>query len=209
VGGGEVSTKTVEHYASLGWRVVCADSGANRLKKTGVVPEIIIGDMDSLAGIDGWRTRARVLEIAEQDTTDFEKCLYSIEAPLYVACGFTGDRFDHTLAGLHVLQKYVATHRVIMSAGNDICFACDGDLAINLPTDNRFSIYPLTPTMFKCSSGLHYPLESLLLEQGGMIGTSNRTNLNGVELKIEYGVYAVILPKALLGDVVLHLLPQT
>lgn len=201
VGAGSIPIALVKEYQGRQWPIVCADGAADVLEQHGIPPDMIIGDMDSVLTIDHWRTRTRVLELSEQDTTDFEKCLYSTEAPLYLACGFTGDRLDHTLASLHVLQKFVSTRRVVMTAGRDICIARNADLSIALAADVRFSIYPLSRTFFKSSSGLEYPLDGLTLEQGSVIGTSNRTVAGQIELKIESGEYALILPSAMLPKV--------
>lgn len=205
VGGGTVNLNLLSDFAHRGWPVICADGGVAHLRGGNLVPELIIGDMDSIADIDNWRNQTQVVEIEEQDTTDFEKCLYSVAAPLYLACGFTGSRFDHTLASLHTLQKYAPTHTVLLLAGDDICLVCTQDLTIRLPSDSRFSVYPLSKTRFHRSQGLRYPLDNLVLEQGEMIGTSNRTTDNRIEVQLDYGIYALILPVKQLDEVITHL----
>ncbi len=207
VGAGTVSTSLISNAVARGWPIVCADGGVNYLQEVDAIPSVVIGDMDSLARVEHWQQTTTLVQLSEQDTTDFEKCLYTVSAPLYLADGFSGSRFDHTLASLHTLQKYVATHRVVMTAGTDICFACDGDLHIALAAGIRCSIYPLCRTLFRASTGLKYPLDGLTLEQGGMIGTSNTTTGRAVELQIEYGVYLVILPVDTLQNVLTALLP--
>jgi thiamine pyrophosphokinase len=47
-----------------------------------------------------------VHHLPEQDTTDFEKCLYSVAAPLLLGVGFLGGRADHHLAAMNVLVRY-------------------------------------------------------------------------------------------------------
>ena len=44
--------------------------------------------------------------IAEQDTTDLEKCLDSVEAPLFLGLGFLGGRIDHHLAAMNALVRH-------------------------------------------------------------------------------------------------------
>ena len=51
------------------------------------------------------------MQIAEQETTDFEKAIYSTRAPVTVALGMTGKRFDHTLAALDAVTRYAAGGR--------------------------------------------------------------------------------------------------
>ena len=69
IGGGDVNSQMVADYASCGWRVVCADGGANQLQGGSLVPDLIIGDLDSLSDAEYWRTQTTVLELSEQDTT--------------------------------------------------------------------------------------------------------------------------------------------
>ena len=46
----------------------------------------------------------------------------------------------------------------------------------------RVSIHPLAPIRFVRSSGLFYPMDDLLLEPGGLIGTSNEGTGGRVEI---------------------------
>ena len=84
VGGGSFDAALLRSFAEDGALVVGADGGADAALAAGVVPELVIGDLDSVADAEAWRSRSRVIAIAEQDTTDFEKCLYSVTAPVTV-----------------------------------------------------------------------------------------------------------------------------
>ncbi len=185
--------EVVEKYAGRGWPLVAADGGADHLLEAGLEPDVIVGDLDSLANPGHWRSD-QLLPIREQNTTDFEKCLYSVEAPLLLATGFTGSRFDHSLAALHVMHKYVRSHRVVLISGDDLCMAFDGNLSLDLSVGSRFSVYPLNKTVFVSSTGLKYPLDGLRLESGGMIGTSNQVVHEKIQVTVESGAYCVILP---------------
>ena len=81
-----------------------------------IIPDLIIGDLDSLLQRPVWESMTNVVRLAEQDTTDFEKCLYSVSAPLFLAFGFTGNRLDHTLAAVHIAAKYIAEKSIILVA---------------------------------------------------------------------------------------------
>ena len=204
VGGGDVHIELVRHYATSGWPVIAADGGADVLLEEGVEPNVIIGDLDSLANPDCWK-KTRVIAISEQDTTDFEKCLYSVEAPLLLATGFTGSRFDHTLAAFHVLHKYVNSRCVLLLAGEDVCLARNRDLTIDMNVGSRFSIYPLGSTEFCGSRGLEFPLDGLALASGDMIGTSNRVVDEKVQVSVKHGVYCVIVPIEVLDSLIAQL----
>ncbi len=186
--------------------IIAADGGANRLDALDIVPEAIIGDLDSLADRQGWRERTRIIEIGEQDTVDFEKCLYSIDAPRFLATGFVGGRIDHSLAVIHVMGKYAAAKPVLLIGEQDISFAHVGVLELTLQPDVPFSIFPLQPISFAGSRGLAHPLKGLHMAPATFIGTSNRTSEPAV--RIEPGAaftdipYVITLPYAMLDHVI-------
>lgn len=193
VGGAKFDESVLLSLIRAGCSVVAADGGANILRKLGLSPSAIVGDLDSLQNIDHWKNQTKVLHIAEQDSTDFEKCLYTVKAPITVAIGFTGQRFDHTLVTLHLMQSYVDL-KLLLVTGEDVCFAWRGDLTMRLPEGERFSLYPLTRTEFISSTGLKYPLNELTMEQGSLIGTSNRSVAGNVEVMAKQdGIYLVIV----------------
>ncbi len=198
LGGGWVDLKLLAELVDVGVPLVAADGGANCLADSDVRPDAIIGDLDSLADAARWRTRTRLIPLAEQDTTDLEKCLYSVEAPAFVGIGFTGGRLDHTLGALHVLLRYAADKPVVLAAERDWVFVPRRDVDLVLPLGSRLSVYPLAPTRIVRSEGLRYPLTGLQLSAGELVGTSNEVSDSAV--RIEFGpdatpACAVILPR--------------
>jgi len=204
IGGGDVEWTILFALIEQGYPLIAVDGGANRLKQNEIVPDLIIGDLDSLAERQYWETRTTVTEISEQSSTDFEKALYSTEAPLYLAFGFIGKRFDHSLSALHILIKYNATKQVILVDCVDLMFLATGISEFPLPKDTRLSIYPVSPVTFKSSTGLLYPLDGLIMEQGTFIGTSNITNSENVQIIPQNSIsdhYLLILPNLHLDQI--------
>ncbi|MFD1809456.1 thiamine pyrophosphokinase [Gemmobacter lanyuensis] len=71
--------------------VVAADGGADRALALGVRPAAVIGDFDSIsAAAKAQLQGAQMLHLAEQETTDFDKALRSIRAPMVLALGVMG-----------------------------------------------------------------------------------------------------------------------
>jgi thiamine pyrophosphokinase len=173
VGGGQLDVHLLHQLAANGAHLVGADGGGDAIKAAGLVPEAIIGDFDSLVDAEGWDARTRLLRIPEQDTTDFEKALYSTSAMVTVALGMTGGRFDHTLAALDAVLRHAAKRHIILVDEQDIALALAGPFAFAVAAGERVSIHPLGPVRFSHSEGLAYPLDGLLLEPGVRIGTSN------------------------------------
>jgi len=174
VGGAAFDARLVEKLVRRGFALIAADGAADELALVGVTADLVIGDMDSIADAKAFAGRARVIRLDEQETTDLEKCLYATRAPLYVALGVTGQRFDHTLAALHAATKYAPDKKLILVDTHDIAVALSGRFAFEVAAGERVSVHPLAPIRFAASEGLAYPLDGIELAPGVRTGTSNR-----------------------------------
>lgn len=174
IGTGHVHMDQFLSIYKKGHPLVAVDGGANHLKNLNIIPNKIIGDLDSLEDKDYWKEKTDVIEIADQNSTDLEKVLDNTNASLYFAFGFAGDRFDHTLEIMHILSKY-RKKQIIFFAGQDIVFRIPKLWKVELPTGTRVSLYPLHKTKILKSSGLKWPVDELEMRQGHIIGTSNET----------------------------------
>jgi thiamine pyrophosphokinase len=173
VGGGSVDAALLRGLHARGARLVGADGGADRIAAAGLAPEIIIGDFDSLASPQSWVGKARLMRISEQLTTDFEKALYSTRAPVTVALGMTGGRFDHTLAALDAVARHAPGRHIILVDEEDVALALTAAFSFAVDAGERVSVHPLAPVTFRHSRGLLYPLDALRLAPGIRSGTSN------------------------------------
>ncbi len=192
IGAGRTVAKQFAKSRALAPIVVAADGGAKVALKNGVVPDAVIGDFDGIGARHGRVPAARFHRIAEQETTDFEKCLYSVNAPFAIALGVTGTRFDHSLAAMNA----IARHRgfpVLVLSGKDVIFRCPARLELNLPIGTRLSLFPLAEVQGR-SGGLEYPIDGLTFSPSGRIGTSNRTCAKAVTLEFTAPHMLVILP---------------
>jgi|GEM_PF-269536 len=210
VGGGALDTHLLHRLAAEGAHLVGADGGGDAIRQAGLVPEAIIGDFDSIADRTGWDARTRLMPIAEQETTDFEKVLYSTAAPVTVGLGMTGKRFDHTLAALDALARFAAGRRIILVDESDIALALAGPFEFTVEPGARVSVHPLTPTRFAGSTGLVYPLDGLLLAPGIRTGTSNAADAASFSIEPDGdGVYLLILERRWLDSLIAVLLDAT
>ncbi|WP_339112075.1 thiamine diphosphokinase [Thioclava sp. GXIMD2076] len=200
MGGGEIDTQDVYQALEFAPHLVAADGGANKAMALDLMPEAVIGDLDSLSAQARNRIAPdRIHHVAEQDSVDFEKALRLTCAPFYLGLGFTGRRVDHTLAALSVLVRFPERPILLLDA-SDIIFSAPPEMRLDLPVGMRLSLYPLGPCDGS-STGLQYPLDGVRLDPVGMIGTSNKVT-GPVTLKMT-GPCLVILPKAALR-IVLH-----
>jgi thiamine pyrophosphokinase len=182
VGGGAVDPGLLVELAGRGVALVGADGGADAIGDAGLLPAAVIGDLDSVRDRAAWEHRTRVIHIPEQITTDFQKALYSTSAPVTLALGMTGKRLDHTLAALSAVLQYAPTRRLLLVDEVDVALAVVGSIRFTAGPRERVSIHPLLPIRFSHSTGLFYPMDGLVLEPGGLIGTSNETTGKAVEV---------------------------
>lgn len=205
LGGGEVNKDVLSQALLIAPRIVGADGGANVAHAYGKSPDWVVGDLDSidrqiLADMDP----ARVLFVAEQETTDFEKCLMRIKAPFILGLGFTGPRFDHTLAAWNALAKH-PDRACLLLGQKDVAFLSPPRLHLELVADTRVSIFPLAPTRGR-SRGLRWPIDGLELSPLGRIGTSNAAE-GPVTLEFDTPGALLILPRSALGAAIDALRP--
>lgn len=203
VGGGAVDPALLVELARRGVTLVGADGGGDAIGDAGLVPAAIIGDLDSLRDRAGWEGRTRVIHIPEQITTDFQKALYSTQAPVTLALGMTGKRLDHTLAALSAVLQFAPQRRLVLVDEVDVALAMVGAIRFEAGLRERVSIHPLLPIGFTRSSGLFYPMDGLTLEPGGLIGTSNEGTGGRVEIEpADDTPWLLILGKERLWDLV-------
>jgi thiamine pyrophosphokinase len=111
IAGGQPGDRTEwRQWVQDGDLVIGADGGAAQALTWGLVPELVIGDMDSLPGEARARLLARGSRFIEhprdKDETDLELALtYAMEQDIQgiVILGALGGRLDHTLANLFLL----------------------------------------------------------------------------------------------------------
>ncbi len=187
-----------------GLPIVAADGGASALLALGRVPDMVIGDMDSLVSTDALPPSVEVIHLSGQDDTDFEKCLACIEAPFIIGLGFLEARFDHSLATVHALMRLCHERPVLLIGNTDVLLRLTGDVEITMPIGSRISIWPLGQQSFENSFGLRWPLTGLEMAPGKMISTSNEVSATPVRITAINGGdgYAVIAPVEAMAELI-------
>lgn len=193
-GGGPFSARDLALALKRAPLPVAADGGADRLLQLGVAPQAVIGDMDSISATARAAIPvARQHLVAEQATTDFDKALRLIEAPLVLALGFAGARLDHGLAAFSTLITR-AERRCLLIGPKDFAFAAPRRLELDLVPGDPLSLFPMA-SVTGTSTGLEWPISGIDFAPDGMIGTSNRVVARRVALEFDRKGMLVILPR--------------
>lgn len=192
VGGAQIAGEHVNILKMHAKIFVAADSGADHLLGYGITPSAVIGDFDSVSPAARETYAPYLVHVAEQDSTDLEKALHRITAPVILGAGFLGGRLDHSFASLSVLARYRDVPLILLSAENCCFRAPEGPWDIALPVGTDFAVLPMSETVVR-SEGLQWDMDQIRLSPVGMVSSSNKTAASVVRLEIQ-GDALITLP---------------
>lgn len=90
--------------------IICADGGANRALANDLIPDYVVGDLDSVTpATSAALPNTKFIHRPSQYATDLEKTLaFAIEKKCerVLLVGITGLRFDHQLVNLNIIEKF-------------------------------------------------------------------------------------------------------
>ena len=194
LGGGLVTSATLNTAVGHAPHLVAADGAAQTALDFGHMPEAVMGDFDSLTPATRQDLPSEILHhIAEQDSTDFEKCLSRVDSALILGVGFMGGRVDHELSVYNTLVRYPQKNCIIVGEV-DICLSAPRALRLELDIGTRVSLFPLKPVT-GTSTGLRWPIDHIAFAPAGRIGTSNEASAEVVELAFHGEGMLLILPR--------------
>lgn len=199
VGGGHACLEELAEALSLAPLCVAVDGGA-ALALLGDAPiEAVIGDLDSVTQTQLSQIPPdRQYRITEQETTDFDKALRFVDAPLMIAVGFTGGRIDHQLAAFHALVQAAHVPCILLTA-QEIILVAPPQITVPTVAGDIVSIFPMAQ-MTGTSTGLEWPIDGLALDPLTRIGTSNRAS-GPMTLTCDSPHGLLILPRRLIRQV--------
>ena len=169
--------------------VICCDGSAGSLLKTGIEPEAIVGDLDSLSDEIARRYSDRLFRDDDEETNDLTKavnwCINKGYKPI-VILGATGKREDHTLGNISLLAEYAKKIDVIMNTDTGIFSPHLKSCTISSFQGQQISIFSINPETQITSSGLRYKLDGLKL-QNWWRGTLNEATGDSFNLVFSGG----------------------
>lgn len=196
--GKSPSKKVVEYFYKKEFNtIICADGGANSVKKLGIIPDFIIGDLDSisLSTLNYFKDKSTIIQIKRQNDTDVEKCLkFAIKKKFneVVLLGVTGDRLDHTICNLGIVIKFFSKIKIYLTAENSFLTPINNDTIMKSKIGETISIYAFDKKNRITSIGLKYRLNKTSLPFGVRESTSNVSISKKVKLKVNGGIIFVI-----------------
>jgi thiamine pyrophosphokinase len=180
--------------------VVAADGGARYAVEAGVIPDLVVGDMDSFGGTREVEERGAVLERhpVRKDKMDGHLAILAVRergaSAVDLLCA-AGGRFSALFAVPHIM---LASERggmwTTMVAGWGEAFVLEaGSRAVTGVPGDSVSVYPFTgPAIGVTLVGFEYPLRDARLEVGDTLGFHNELTGEAGRVSVEDGALLVI-----------------
>lgn len=160
-------------------RLVCCDGAYRKARALGRLPDLVVGDGDSLSAADRAALGERFVSIAEQETNDLDKAFRTAVARFggagIVILGAGGLREDHFLGNVFRLPGFAR-------AAPDVAMVTDAGTFTVVTGARRYacrpgeavSVFAPDPAARATSEGLEWPLDGASLAELWR-GTLNRT----------------------------------
>lgn len=184
--------------------LICADSGANHIYELGYVPDLIVGDFDSVEPeiLQAYRDRGCPTKTypVEKDYTDTELAIQLAlrASPSQIdLLGLIGSRLDHSLANVFLLTAYYRENCKIRLLGPDyMAWVTKDQTVVTGEPGDYVSILPVSETASGITmEGFKYPLTNATILRGSTHGISNELLTNEGFIGLQNGVLFVIHTK--------------
>lgn len=171
--------------------VVCCDGGADAYIANGHLPDVIIGDGDSLSEANRLKYTSLLHHNPDQETNDQTKAvqfLLSQGKRRIAIVGATGKREDHTIGNISLLMEYMRMGMDIRSYTDyGIFIPCKNTCTFECRKGQQVSIFNFTAKGLK-SEGLAYPIYDFTSWWQGTLNTCTGSSFS-IEAEGEYLVF--------------------
>lgn len=174
-------------------RIIVADGGSNHLDELDILPDYIVGDLDSSSSYESLNEKYPNCKFelydSEKDYTDLELAINlaaSMSSPYIYLIGCLGNRLDHTLANLFLLKmiKSKASKGVILNETNHVEYISNELVEVDFENYKYFSFIPVEGDVKSVTlKGMKYPLDAKYVDFGSTLGVSNE--MQGKKASIE------------------------
>lgn len=191
-----------EHYAAQDFGcTIAVDGGYAHLERAGVVPDLVVGDFDSL----GYVPDHPHVEVhpTHKDASDIELAMGRAAEwgfDTLVVYGCLSGRLDHTYGVLQLLAKFAQRGLRVFAVGDTfaVCALSGGRrdaLCFDAVSAGTLSVFALTDEARGVDEiGLAYPLDKATLANSEPIGVSNEFIGVPATVSVEEGTLLVFFP---------------
>ena len=154
------------HLLEAADKLICCDGAADKLIAYGLVPHVIIGDLDSVSNEIREKYASLLIHSDDQNSNDLTKAVhYCVEKgyPSLNILGATGLREDHTLGNISLMMEYFPSIEVRIISDFGIFFLVRSDEEVQSFAGEKISFFSIDNSICVTSKGLKYPLDKLQL----------------------------------------------
>lgn len=184
--------------------ILAVDGGTNHCVRASILPDLIIGDLDSISkeALEVSRDNSIPIEKfpSKKDSTDTELAIdYLIDKGFsdITLAGVTGSRMDHTLGNILLLSKLKdmgVKGRIIDE--NNVIYLVDHELILEKEEDSFVSLIPTTNSGINVSlKGFEYELKKVDVRFASTICISNKITEEKGIITIHKGKALVFISK--------------
>jgi len=178
--------------------IIAADGGYTALTSRGIVPDLVVGDFDSLGDIPDHPNV--VQSPVEKDETDM---MLAVKEGLDRGCrlftinGGLGGRLDQTFANIQILAYLAENEAFGTLLGLDTCIIAikggEVELSVDTTKGKRISVFSHGEKAEGVTlKGFKYPLENATVTNTYPIGTSNEFTDEDAVISVENGTLIIM-----------------
>lgn len=197
IGGGDCSAEILKKNILADDFIICADSGFDIATDSGFVPDLLIGDFDSIKAIP--ENVNKITLPVEKDVTDTVAAFnegVNIGFNRFVLFGGTGGRFEHTFANVSLMANASKQNIefLILDAKHKFYSITNSSIKIERKSNQQVSVFAFGDRAFGVTlKGFHYPLWDYTLDPfNGALGTSNNIVEDYGEISVSNGTLIII-----------------
>jgi len=199
-----ISKEDLEFYRTIrpqkGDIIVCADGGYDNAIQFGMLPSVVIGDMDSINSsiIKGTKI---IKYPTQKEKTDTELAVdYAIDegAEEIVILGNIGGRLSHSIANIMLLRyinKKDDIEAMLLSSKERVCLLKNGETSIAKGDSKFLSLIPLTNCEGVTILQTKYEVQDINVEIGSTHLVSNEFTALNAKISIKSGEALIIAEK--------------
>lgn len=180
--------------------IICADAGFLHTEKLGLIPDLIVGDFDTLSPDSSYKCEILKYPIEKDDTDTMlaVKCAIERGYTDLKIYGALGGRIDHTFANIQTLA-YAKQNNINASiiGDNEIITILNNEEAkFKLLSDYYLSIFSYSEICEGVTlDGVKYPLKNAVLENSFPLGVSNEIINDFCSINVEKGSLLIVFSK--------------
>lgn len=193
-GGSKVNPEILKEYTTDAY-IVCCDGGIKNFYNSTILPNIIVGDFDSIDEkgkkfIEEKNIEKRVYNPIKNftDTEAAIDIVLDMKFSEIIILGASGTRMDHTLANIFLLQKLFGKTRAKMVDNHNIIeYVEKGEYFFKKDRHGYISVVAISKEIVYSTDGMKYEADELKISTSEIRGVSNEIKGDTAKITVHEG----------------------